>query len=740
MLPSTSRPRTAARTSLLFTSILASAAALALGYSSCVRQPFGQCSGDLICPTGYRCSTQGDYCVDIQSQESCGDGFTDGEEQCDCGDETLIDSPSLGCTDDFNDDSGGLCRTDCQLHCGDGALAEQEPCDGDLRPTDESCVDSGYDIDHLDCNESCNGFDTGPCSLFDWSELLARFEVRDTLLLGVWAASSSDVFAVGEGGIILKQENEDSWVRQGSPTTSDLLDIVGFSEEDLFAVGDNGTILHSDGEAWTAMDSSASGTRLQAVWGASNADVFAIGGPVILHYDGAAWTQTTPPENVDLTDIHGVSASSIVAVGNGGTILRHDGASWSVDPSPTTSDLSAVWGDEASGEFFAVGSSATIARHDGSSWTLMASPATDDFVDVWGVSSAAVLALTDGGDLYYYNGTSWMRQGETTIDGAVAALTGITAQDLYAVGSLNDIESQRSAMIWHHDGYSSSVPPHPALTGSLVDVWGSSPSNVFAAGLGGVVLHYDGRSGDTWSQISVPLPYQTCDFQGLWGIDATAVYATCILPSRSVILRYDGAAWTELHAIDGVELRSISGTAPDDIVVVGSGGTIVHHDGATWSVIASPTQNDLLDVWAIDSSDIWAVGRSDTALRYDGTQWSLVTSPTAGTDDLLRSVWASSSDDVFIVTHFGRILHHDGSDLTVMNAPLGGTLRSVVGASADDIFAVGMTALHYDGVNWEPVRSRDIEDHAAVWPFTELVVFTSFDVTTTPTMNHLRRL
>jgi hypothetical protein len=71
-------------------------------------------------------------------------------------------------------------------------------------------------------------------------------------LYGIWGSSSSDIFAVGDSGIILHY-NGSSWSPMGSGTTNALFGVWGSSSSDVFAAGDYGTILHYDGSSWSSM-------------------------------------------------------------------------------------------------------------------------------------------------------------------------------------------------------------------------------------------------------------------------------------------------------------------------------------------------------------------------------------------------------------------------------------------------------------------------------------------------------
>lgn len=69
---------------------------------------------------------------------------------------------------------------------------------------------------------------------------------------------------------------EKEFVPMKSPTTESIRGVWGFSANDVYAVGEGGIILHYDGSNWTEMTSNTTAT-LQAIWGTSNTDLYAVG-------------------------------------------------------------------------------------------------------------------------------------------------------------------------------------------------------------------------------------------------------------------------------------------------------------------------------------------------------------------------------------------------------------------------------------------------------------------------------
>jgi hypothetical protein len=105
----------------------------------------------------------------------------------------------------------------------------------------------------------------------------------------VWASGSTDVYAVGDGGVIMHNVGGDNWQLQVIDSKANLQGVWGSSKTDIYAVGDSATILHSGGDGkWTKMTNlpalTTARTNFRAVWGSGASDVYVVGdGGVILH-------------------------------------------------------------------------------------------------------------------------------------------------------------------------------------------------------------------------------------------------------------------------------------------------------------------------------------------------------------------------------------------------------------------------------------------------------------------------
>ncbi|MFC1639504.1 Ig-like domain-containing protein [Gemmatimonadota bacterium] len=314
-----------------------------------------------------------------------------------------------------------------------------------------------------------------------------------------------------------------------------------------------------------------------------------------------------------------------------------------------------------------------------------------------GVTQAfAAEALDANGNLMSSEAVSWrsLNTAVATIDAATGAATAVASGQVtiaaevagvigYALLTVS-VPGLGAVSSWTFD-----LTPQPHLYG----IWGSSPSDVFAVGEWGTILHFDGIE---WTEMESGL--EGCwDLAGAWGTSASDVYA---VGRCGNIVHYDGSAWSAMSSGTSAYLRGVWGTSSSDIYAVADGGAILHYDGSAWSAMSSGTSAYLRGVWGTSSSDIYAVGTEGTVLHYDGAEWNPMPTGLVGP---IIGVWGMSSDDVYAMSEYGStILHYDGSSWITMAGGFGDQLEGVWGTSSSNIFAVGGWGriLRHDGSSW----------------------------------------
>jgi hypothetical protein len=227
----------------------------------------------------------------------------------------------------------------------------------------------------------------------------------------------------------------------------------------------------------------------------------------------------------------------------------------------------------------------------------------------------------------------------------------------------------------------------------LRDIWGFSPTAIFAVGEEGTLLRYGGAS---WGSL---MSGTTADINGIWGTSPTDFF---VVGQGGVIRHFILTGSNPMDSGTGVDLHAVWGTDTDDVFAVGDGGTILYYNGSVWTAMDSGVTNDLYGVWGSSSKNFFAVGEDGIILRYGGSDWAPMVS---GTDEVLRDIWGNSASEIFVVGDGATILEYE-SAWTPMTTP--GTLSFCgVWGDRDDLFVIGREGTtgngviwHYDGGKW----------------------------------------
>lgn len=213
-------------------------------------------------------------------------------------------------------------------------------------------------------------------------------------------------------------------------------------------------------------------------------------------------------------------------------------------------------------------------------------------------------------------------------------------------------------------------------TGWLLNVWGPTPSDVFAVGGradAGVVMHFDGAA---WQRVELGLVTPLLNWS--FGFSASDVYA---VGNEGTVLHFDGQRWSRMTSPTTQPLWGVWGAATNDVWAVGGDGqapnaTLLHFDGASWSrVMLPPLQKprvgQLLKVWGFGADDVYVVGQRGVVLHRTGGVWR---EELSGANDDLVSVWGANGVVVAVGGRSNGIVSRwNGTEWTTTNlAPVGG--------------------------------------------------------------------
>lgn len=207
------------------------------------------------------------------------------------------------------------------------------------------------------------------------------WERRDTGQSGdlwwVHASAEGPVFLGGNGGMILRYQ-DGAFERMTTP--SDAVTVFGIwaaSPSDVYAVGGvaggNGFVWHYDGSAWSAIALPADhmGQAVFKVWGLASDDVWICGfGGILYHFDGTAWTRVESSSMRTLLTLHVIdgAATAVGGAGTGVLVERAADGTWHDSAPDLTPQLMGVWLTPDGGR--ASGINGTILRRSGGTWSI----------------------------------------------------------------------------------------------------------------------------------------------------------------------------------------------------------------------------------------------------------------------------------------------------------------------------------------------------------------------------------
>ncbi len=522
-------------------------------------------------------------------------------------------------------------------------------------------------------------------------------------LNAVYAATRHDVWAVGDGGTIVRF---DGWNSQIVPsgTSGRLCGIHGTGPSDIYAVGYR-TILHFDGTRWTtALRPDAD---LRGVWCRGPDDVFAVGWHQFLHFDGRTWSEFR--SNTGYLNAVMAVGSKLYAVGDDGALV-FDGFTWRSFDVGGNVRLKFLW--RGAGWIWAGGSQGNdgviVDLGDTSCSVHRVFPSSGPVtglawggqVDVLATTGTRLFSLSYG---HLFDNPLWSDAARSiqamTVDSNEAdhLVFGVGSMGTIVMGHVTAgpfgepafgepaIEAfyegpgaQADRLFGSPDGRAYATTRTPGLLlrkegavwaaletgagGRFVDLWVDPSGGFVAAGQGGAIVRGDAQG--TCTRLDVPGgPH----LEGIWGSGSSDLWVTADVG----LLHYDGTGWTSVDAgFDGAP-GDVGGSGPDDIWLA-KGNRVLHWDGSTWSTAYEFHANGLsyvrLDCLRVDPVSRTVVviaeeGGIDFSgyefLRYDGTRWESQEAPIGQfeCDDVL----VLAANDVYVVGYQG-LYHFDGTN------------------------------------------------------------------------------
>jgi hypothetical protein len=253
----------------------------------------------------------------------------------------------------------------------------------------------------------------------------------------------------------------------------------------------------------------------------------------------------------------------------------------------------------------------------------------------------------------------------------------------------------------------------PAIACPLMSIWGSSPSDIWAVGSEGCVVHFDGK---TWRQ------QPSITARNLTAVAGTASNDVWAVGAEGVTLHFDGHNWSETESSEGRVLLGAWSNASGEVWVSGVEGSVgllryYTTKKHAWENKHIPGSKSLWRAAGAGADNVWVVGSDDDAkgfvLRSDGKHLERV--PFSGPS--LRGVYSSSANDVWIATYDGALQHWDGTQWGMATTIPDAHWLGLWGSGPGDVWAFGLggTVYHYTGTTWARVDTGTREIVWSAW-------------------------
>jgi hypothetical protein len=268
------------------------------------------------------------------------------------------------------------------------------------------------------------------------------------------------------------------------------------------------------------------------------------------------------------------------------------------------------------------------------------------------------------------------------------------------------------------------TPWNPIPIGSRIEgIWGKRPDDVWAWNVAGI-MHWDGQ---TWTRVSRPP-------QTLAGVDAIAgTPAGLVLRMKRYHPgRHRGCDVRSEYTETSHWCRIANRWERGICVAKPGGGVSATMEDTRFALPAQPAADlvggdELARLWAshaekgtlpvlslergwrVGDGELWAVDKDDRwLLRFDGSRWTGAAQPFRRSGG--AGIWFATENDGWAIGG-QTISHWDGREWTPLPPQTPGSIGSIWGTAADDVWAVGGSGsglvMHYDGLDW---RARPFPD------------------------------
>jgi hypothetical protein len=456
----------------------------------------------------------------------------------------------------------------------------------------------------------------------------------------VWGASATDVYVAADDGI--HHYDGAAWsVVSGVARDR----IWGAAANDIWAGGPSGALVHFDGTNWNTAGATLPGiTQVTALWGTGPTDVFAAGSGSgldrLYRYNGTTWSEIYNATGVSggirsITRAHG---HPIIAVGS--KVLSYNGAVWTTLQPGVFSSVLGLWTAPLSQKIYAgVLGAPFLLAFDGAARFDMPAFGPGNRIAIKSESEIYVVHASDAlnGSLYLWDGTAW-------------------TDETNAGGNVDDVWVDPTGVVRIIDGGSQAVPAGGIRKRTGVNTWSTVAGSTKGSKIwGGSATDYWTFSGDDTNGYTLRhyvndvavactgCPAASNSLRDLYGTSTSNVFAVGL---NGLILRYNGTSVVTMQSGTTEDLLAVH-ASPDNQHVWAGGynGALLHLVGQTWEVVPPPSAaSPISAIWGTSPNDLF-VGELGFMYHFDGSHWSPVASGVIGTVDEIESI----GDSIFYV-------------------------------------------------------------------------------------------
>lgn len=255
------------------------------------------------------------------------------------------------------------------------------------------------------------------------------------------------------------------------------------------------------------------------------------------------------------------------------------------------------------------GSGPAVLHWNGTAWERLATGQTGDLWWAHPVAGGPVLMGGEDGMILRYEGGSFERMTTPEAGVIVFGIWAAAPDDVYAVGGAGG----SNGFVWHHDGSAWSeitLPGH--MDEAVFKVWGTSASDVWLCGFGGLLYHFDGTS---WTRLASTTTRTLLTLHTIPGqMTAVGGAGTGVIVERGT----DGM----IHDVTPELAPQLMGVwlTPDGGRASGINGAIFRREAGAWveETHGLDVFGQLHSVWIDPDGGVWSVGGQILAEPFSG--------------------------------------------------------------------------------------------------------------------------